>query len=34
MIAPRDGSLIFVIEMHKQGPNGPEIRYMIEAVRL
>jgi predicted secreted protein len=34
MIAPRDGSLIFVIEMHKQGENGADIRYMVEAVRL
>ncbi|MDR1178202.1 MAG: DUF2259 domain-containing protein [Spirochaetaceae bacterium] len=34
MIAPHDGSLIFVIEMHRQGENGSDIRYMVEAVRL
>jgi predicted secreted protein len=34
MIAPHDGSLIFVIEMNRQGENGTEIRYMVEAVRL
>jgi predicted secreted protein len=34
MIAPRDGSIIFVIEMRKQGPDGVDIRYMVEALRL
>ena len=34
MIAPTDGSMIFVIEMKKQSANGFDIRYMIEAVRL
>ncbi|MDL2229798.1 DUF2259 domain-containing protein [Treponema sp. OttesenSCG-928-L16] len=34
MIAPRDGSLIFVIEMRRQGDDGYDIRYMVEAVRL
>ncbi|MDR2078606.1 MAG: DUF2259 domain-containing protein [Treponema sp.] len=34
MIAPRDGSVIFVIEMRKQGNAGYDIRYMVEAVRL
>jgi predicted secreted protein len=34
MIAPRDGSIIFVIEMKKQSAGGYDIRYMIEAARL
>ncbi len=34
MIAPRDGSMIFVIEMKKQGDTGYDIRYMVEAIRL
>jgi predicted secreted protein len=34
MVAPRDGSVIFVIEMRKQGNAGYDIRYMVEAVRL
>jgi predicted secreted protein len=34
MIAPHDGSIIFVIEMKKQGSGGYDIRYMIEAARL
>jgi predicted secreted protein len=34
MIAPHDGSLIFVIEMKKQAVGGYDIRYMVEAVRL
>jgi predicted secreted protein len=34
MVAPQDGSLIFVIEMKKAGSNGFDIRYMTEAVRL
>ncbi len=32
--APRDGSLVFVIEMKKNGPKGVDIRYMVEALRL
>jgi predicted secreted protein len=34
MIAPRDGSIIFVIETRKQGTSGHDIRYMVEALRL
>ncbi len=35
MIAPRDGSMIFVIKMKRQTSAGDfDIRYMVEAVRL
>ena len=34
MIAPQDGSLIFVIEMKKPGSGGFDIRYMTEALKL
>jgi predicted secreted protein len=34
MIAPRDGSIIFVIEMKKQAGGSYDIRYMVEAARL
>lgn len=34
MTAPQDGSVIFVIEMRKQGTDGIDIRYMVEALRL
>ena len=34
MIAPYDGSMIFVIEMKKQEGADFDIRYMVEAVRL
>jgi predicted secreted protein len=34
MIAPRDGSMIFVIEMKKQAAGGYDIRYMVEALKL
>jgi predicted secreted protein len=34
MVAPRDGSVIFVIEMRRQNGNDFDIRYMVEAVRL
>jgi predicted secreted protein len=34
MIAPRDGSMIFVIEMKKQAEGGYDIRYMVEALKL
>jgi predicted secreted protein len=34
MIAPRDGSMIFVIEMRRQDGADLNIRYMVEAVRL
>jgi predicted secreted protein len=34
MIAPHDGSMIFVIEMKKQSGGDFDIRYMIEALRL
>jgi predicted secreted protein len=32
--APRDGSLIFVIETRKAGEDGFDLRYMVEALRL
>jgi predicted secreted protein len=34
MIAPHDGSIIFVIEMKRQTAGGYDIRYMVEAARL
>ncbi|MDR0623696.1 MAG: DUF2259 domain-containing protein [Treponema sp.] len=34
MIAPHDGSIVFVIEMKKQADSGYDIRYMVEAARL
>ncbi|AEJ20184.1 DUF2259 domain-containing protein [Gracilinema caldarium] len=34
MIAPKDGSMIFVIEMTKKAISGSDIRYMVEALRL
>ncbi len=34
MIAPRDGSMIFVIKMKRLTNTGYDIRYMVEAVRL
>jgi predicted secreted protein len=35
MIAPHDGSMIFVIEMKKLDPaSGFDIRFMVEALRL
>jgi predicted secreted protein len=34
MIAPRDGSMVFVIEMKKQAGADYDIRYMVEAARL
>jgi predicted secreted protein len=34
MIAPRDGSMIFVIEMKKQDGSDVDIRFMVEALRL
>ena len=34
MIAPHDGSMIFLIEMYKQEGSGFSIRYMVEALRL
>ena len=34
MIAPLNGSMVFVIEMKKQGSGDFDIRYMIEALRL
>ncbi|MDR0569299.1 MAG: DUF2259 domain-containing protein [Spirochaetaceae bacterium] len=34
MIAPKDGSIIFVIETRKQGTEGSDIRYMVEALKL
>ncbi|GHV87135.1 hypothetical protein AGMMS50255_4310 [Spirochaetia bacterium] len=32
MVAPNDGSLIFVIETSKQAADGFDIRYMVEAM--
>ncbi|GHV74265.1 hypothetical protein AGMMS49940_15670 [Spirochaetia bacterium] len=32
--APRDGSLIFVIEMRKPNDGGSDIRYMVETIKL
>ena len=34
MIAPRDGSMIMVIEMKREEGASIDIRYMVEAVRL
>jgi predicted secreted protein len=34
MIAPHDGSMIFVIEMKKQDGSDFDIRFMVEALRL
>jgi len=34
IIAPNDGSMIFLIEMKKQEGGGVNIRYMVEALRL
>ena len=34
MIAPQDGSMIFVIEMRRQEGGETNIRYMVEALRL
>jgi hypothetical protein len=34
MIAPHDGSMIFVIEMKKLDGSDFDIRFMIEALRL
>jgi len=34
MIAPHDGSMIFLIEMKRQEASGINIRYMVEALRL
>ncbi|GHT57339.1 hypothetical protein FACS1894109_09140 [Spirochaetia bacterium] len=33
MVAPNDGSLIFVIETKRQAADGFDIRYMVEALR-
>jgi len=34
MIAPHDGSMIFLIEMKRQEGSGFNIRYMVEALQL
>ncbi|MDR2480163.1 MAG: DUF2259 domain-containing protein [Treponema sp.] len=34
LIAPPGDSLIFVMEMTKKNPGGPDIRYMVEALRF
>jgi predicted secreted protein len=31
LIAPDRSSMVFIIEMHVQNGNGPDIRYMVEA---
>jgi predicted secreted protein len=34
MTAPRDGSVIFVVETEQQDVNGQNIRYMVETLQL
>ena len=34
LIDPKGNSLIFVIELKRHGADGPDIRYMVEALRL
>jgi predicted secreted protein len=34
IVAPQDGSVVFVIETKKQGDDGYDLRYMVEALRL
>ena len=34
VVAPKDGSLVFVVEMKKQADSGYDTRYMVEALRL
>jgi predicted secreted protein len=34
LVAPDRSSIIFVIEMRVQNGNGPDIRYMIEALHF
>ncbi|MCX7655940.1 MAG: DUF2259 domain-containing protein [Treponemataceae bacterium] len=34
MLAPQDGSLLFIIEMRRIADQGFDIRYMVEALRL
>jgi len=34
MVAPHDGSMIFLIEMRRQEGSSIDIRYMVEALRL
>jgi predicted secreted protein len=34
LVAPSGNALIFVIEMKRHGENGPDIRYMVEALRF
>ncbi len=34
MIAPKDGSLILVVEMRRRSASGFDLRYMVEALRL
>jgi predicted secreted protein len=34
LVAPSGNSLIFVIEMKRHAENGPDVRYMIEALRF
>jgi len=34
LVAPSGNALIFVIEMKRHAENGPDIRYMVEALRF
>jgi predicted secreted protein len=34
MVAPSGNSLVFVVEMKLHGENGPDVRYMVEVLRL
>jgi predicted secreted protein len=34
LVAPSGNSLIFVVEMNLHGENGPDVRYMVEVLRL
>jgi predicted secreted protein len=34
IVAPREGSIIFVIETHRQADSGYDVRYMVEALKL
>ena len=34
VIAPKDGSLVFVVELWKQGAKGSDLRYMVETLKL
>jgi predicted secreted protein len=34
LVAPSGNSLIFVVEMKLHGENGPDVRYMVEVLKL